>query len=246
MLLANDVALITGAGHGIGAATARLFAAEGATVIVHYNSSRAKAEILANELGGQSTAIGADLRDPEQAEEMVKQLVGRFGKLDILVNNAASFAHDKTAETADWADYESEFTGVIGVTVNVTKAAIPVMKAQRRGRIVNTVATLLQRPAPEYIVHTTAKSALVGYSRTLARDLGPFGITVNMVSPGMTLTDYSSALPDDVKAKVAGLTPLRRLAEPEDVARVALFYASPLAEFVTAANIAPDGGLAVL
>ena len=110
----------------------------------------------------------------------------------------------------------------------------------------NFVATLIQRPAPEYIVHTTAKSALIGLTRTLARDLGPHGITVNMVSPGMTLTDYSQSLPEDLKARVAGQTPLRRLATPEDVANVVLFYASPLADFVTGANLAPDGGLAIL
>ena len=87
---------------------------------------------------------------------------------------------------------------------------------------------------------------MVGLTRSLARDLGPHGITVNMVSPGMTLTDYSQSLPDAVKNRVAAQTPLRRLATPEDVAGVVLFYASPLAEFVSGANLAPDGGLAIL
>jgi 3-oxoacyl-[acyl-carrier protein] reductase len=120
------------------------------------------------------------------------------------------------------------------------------MKAQKAGRIINTIATLVQRPAPEYIVHTTAKSALIGFTRTLARDLGPFGITVNMVSPGMTLTKYSQGLPEKLKHSVTAQTPLRRLATAEDVAKVVLFYASPLADFVSGANIAPDGGLAIL
>jgi 3-oxoacyl-[acyl-carrier protein] reductase len=246
MLLNGRVALVTGASRGIGEATARLFAAEGATVIVHYHSGQEEAERIADEIGNGALAIGADLRDPDATAGLIADIDSHFGRIDILVNNAASFAHGKSAETAEWSDYEAEFAGVVGVTVNTTKAAIPLMKRAGYGRIVTTVATLLQRPVPEYIVHTTAKSALVGYTRTLARDLGPFGITANMISPGMTLTDFSQGQPDDVKARVAAQTPLRRLAGPGDVARLALFYASPLADFITGANVAPDGGLAVL
>jgi len=244
MLLENKVALVTGAGRGIGAVVARRFAGEGAKVIVHYRSSREPAEALALEIGG--LALQADLTDGPATEAMVADALSHFGRIDVLVNNAASFAADLDFDRATWDDFRAEFEGVVGATVNPTKAVVPVMKDQGEGRIVNFVATLVQRPAPEYIVHTTAKSALVGLTRTLARDLGPHGITVNMVSPGMTLTDYSQGLPDDLKERVAGLTPLRRLATPEDVANVVLFYASPLAGFVTGANIAPDGGLAVL
>ena len=243
MLLENKIALVTGAGRGIGAVVARRFAEEGAKVVVHYRGSCAPAEALALEIGG--VALQADLTDPLATEAMVADALSHFGRIDVLVNNASSFAADLTFEAATWDDFRAEFEGVVGATVNPTKAVAPVMIAQGEGRIVNFVATLVQRPAAEYIVHTTAKSALIGLTRTLARDLGPHGITVNMVSPGMTLTDYSQSLPDDLKARVSGLTPLRRLATPEDVANVVLFYASPLAGFVTGANIAPDGGLAV-
>lgn len=244
MLLPCKVALVTGAGRGIGAVVARRLAAEGAGVIIHYRSSRAPAEKLAGEIGG--LALGADLTDPAATKSLVAEALSHFGRIDILVNNAASFAADLTFENATWDDFRAEFDGVVGATVNPIQAVAPVMKAQGGGRIVNFVATLIQRPAPEYIVHTTAKSALIGLTRTLARDLGPHGITVNMVSPGMTLTDYSTSLPEDLKARVGGQTPLRRLATPDDVASVVLFYASPLADFVTGANLAPDGGLAIL
>lgn len=246
MLLNGRVALVTGGSRGIGAATARLFASEGAAVVVHYHSGRDEAEAIAVEIGHGSIALGGDLSDPAAAQALVDEVDKGFGRLDVLVNNAASFTHGKNAETAEWADYEAEFAGVVGVTVNTTRAAIPLMKRAGYGRIVTTIATLLQRPVPDFIVHTTSKSALVGYTRTLARELGPFGITANMISPGMTLTDFSQSQPEDVKTKVAGQTPLRRLAEPDDVARIALFYASTLADFVTGAMIAPDGGLAVL
>ncbi len=244
MLLENQIALVTGAGRGIGSAIARRLAAEGAKVIVHYHTSRELAETLASEIGG--LALGCDLTDPLATEALVADALSHFGRIDILVNNASSFAADIDFAAATWDDFRAEFDGVVGATVNPTKAVVPVMQAQRSGRIVNFAATLLQRPAPEYVVHATAKSALIGLTRTLARDLGPHGITVNLVSPGMTLTDYSQSLPDDQKARVAGQTPLRRLATPDDVASVVLFYASPLAGFVSGANIAPDGGLAIL
>ncbi len=243
MLLENKVALVTGAGQGIGAAVARRFAAEGAKVVVHYRSSRAPAEALAKDIGG--LALGCDLTDPPATEAMVADALSHFGRIDILVNNAASFAADLTFEAATWEDFQAEFDGVVGATVNPIQAVLPVMKAQKSGRIINFLATLTQRPAPEYVVHTTAKSALIGLTRTLARDLGSHGITVNLVSPGMTLTNYSQSLPEDQKARVAALTPLRRLATPDDVASVVLFYASPLADFITGATLAPDGGLAI-
>ncbi len=244
MLLENKVALVTGAGRGIGSAIARRLAGEGAKVVVHYRESREAAETLASEIGG--LALGCDLTDPPATEAMVADALSHFGRIDILVNNAASFAADLEFEAATWDDFRAEFDGVVGATVNPTQAVLPIMKAQGSGRIINFLATLVQRPAPEYVVHTTAKSALIGLTRTLARDFGPHGITVNLVSPGMTLTDYSQSLPGDQKARVAGLTPLRRLATPDDVAGVVLFYASPLADFLTGATLAPDGGLAVL
>ncbi len=244
MLLQNKVALVTGAGRGIGSATARRLASEGAKVIVHYRESREAADALAEEIGG--LALGCDLTDPLATEAMVADALSHFGHIDILVNNASSFAADKDFASATWDDFRAEFDGVVGVTVNPIQAVLPVMKAQKSGRIINFAATLIQRPAPEYVVHTTAKSALIGLTRTLARDLGPHGITVNLVSPGMTLTDYSQSLPEDLKACVSSLTPLRRLATPDDAAGIVLFYASPLADFVTGATLAPDGGLAIL
>ena len=244
MLLENKVALVTGAGRGIGSAIAKRFADEGAKVIVHYRGSREPAEALARGIGG--LALQADLTDAEQTNAMVSEAIAHFGRIDVLVNNAASFAADLDFEKSAWKDFQAEFNGVVGATVHPTKAVVPGMKAQGGGRIINFIATLVQRPAPEYIVHTTAKSALIGLTRTLARDLGPHGITVNMVSPGMTLTEYSQSLPKELQERVAGQTPLRRLATADDVTKVVLFYASPLADFVSGANIAPDGGLAIL
>lgn len=248
MLLENKVVLVTGAGRGMGQNVARRLAQEGAQVAIHYHRSRDAAEALAAEVGG--TAFGADLTDPAQAQGLVQQTVQRFGRLDALVCNAASFAHGLTIDTATWADFQNEWNGVVGVVVNPVQAALPYLKAASvkaagGGRIVLLMATLSTGLDAGHIVHTTAKAALVGLSRTLVRDLGPHGITVNTVSPGMTLTEYSQGLPDDVKARVARSTPLRRLATGDDIAGAVLFFLSPLADFVTGANLAPDGGLAI-
>ena len=244
MLLENKIALVTGAGRGIGTAIVRRFAAEGAKVIVHYHSSRENAEKIAAEIGGM--ALGADLTDPAAAEALIAQAISHFGRIDILVNNAASFAADLSFAEASWDDFRAEFDGVVGATVNPIRAALPSMK-RRVGDGLSFSRRLcfsVLRRSMSFI--RQPKSALVGLTRTLARDLGPHGITVNMISPGMTLTEYSQRLPDDVKSRVAGLTPLRRLATAADVANVVLFYASPLAGFITGANLAPDGGLAGL
>ena len=141
MLLENKVALVTGAGRGIGAVVARRFAEEGAKVVVHYRGSREPAEALASEIGG--IALQADLTDPLATEAMVADALSHFGRIDILVNNAASFAADLTFEAATWEDFRAEFEGVVGATINPTKAVAPVMISQGGGRIVNFIATLV-------------------------------------------------------------------------------------------------------
>jgi 3-oxoacyl-[acyl-carrier protein] reductase len=245
-LLEGKVALVTGAGRGIGSSIARLFAAEGAAVAVHYHQSEDPARKLADEIGKGAAVFQADLTRQEDAERLVANVLTQYGRIDILVNNAASFAQAKPFAEDDWARYMEEWNGVVGATFHPTRAAIAPMTAQGGGRIVNFLATLIERPAVGYGAHTTAKSALLGLTRTLARELGPSNILVNAVSPGMTMTEFSSSLPEEERTRVARLTPLRRVAEPDDVARVVLFFASDLSGFVTGSHLAPDGGLAVL
>jgi 3-oxoacyl-[acyl-carrier protein] reductase len=243
-LLAGKTAIVTGAGRGIGQAVAELFADNGAMVVVHYNSSRAPAVELAERIGG--VALGADLRDPEQVSRLMEEALAAFGSVDILINNAASFAHAGSFSEETWQTYIEEFEGVFGTTYHPTSAVIPIMKDQGGGRIVNFAATLLQRPAVGYGAHTCAKAAVLALTRNLAKELGPHNITVNAVSPGMTLTDFSKSLSEAERDRVSAVTPLRKLAEPDDVAQICLFYASELGKFVTGANTAPDGGLAIM
>ncbi|WP_395094856.1 SDR family NAD(P)-dependent oxidoreductase [Armatimonas sp.] len=244
MLLTGKKALVTGAGRGVGRAIALLLAAEGASVVVAYRASKASAESLANEIGG--VALQADLTDTAQAERLVAEAWEKLGGLDILVNNAAGFGPLKSLATFTWDEINTEWEAVVKPVITVTRAALPHFQAQKSGKIVNLSATLLQRPAPGQGAHAMAKAAVLAYTRSLAREIGPDGITVNAVSPGMALTEFSESLPESLKAAVAERTPLRRLATPEDVARAVLFFCSPLSDFITGANLAPDGGLAVL
>lgn len=248
-MLLGKKALVTGAGRGIGVEIARLLGREGAAVAVHYRGSRDGAENTARiirDAGGIATVVQADLARETEAERLIHETRDSLGGLDILVNNAAGFGPLKNLAEYTWSEIDDEWQAVVKPVFVLTRAALPYLQSQKSGRIVSLSATLLQRPAPTYGAHAMAKSAVLAFTRTLAREVGPDGITVNAVSPGMALTEFSQSLPEELKNAVRDRTPLRRLASPEDVAKAVLFFASPLADFVTGSNIAPDGGLAVL
>jgi 3-oxoacyl-[acyl-carrier protein] reductase len=248
-LLAGRCALVTGAGRGIGSAIATLMAAEGAAVALAYRHSRGGAEEMAaviGDAGGKAVVLQADAADAGEAAGLVAAAQEALGGLDILVNNAAGFGPLKFFSESSWTDIDEEWNAVVRPVFQVTRAALPLMIGQGNGRIVNLAASLVQRPAVRYGAHTMAKAAVLAFTRTLAREVGPHGITVNAVSPGVTMTDFSKTLPPAVLEQVTGQTPLRRLATAADVARAVLYFASPLADFVTGANLSPDGGLAIL
>lgn len=240
---------MTGAGRGIGSEIARKLAAEGAAVALNYRHSKEGAEAVAQEIitnGGKAVLVQADLTDESQAARLVQEASDALGGLDILVNNASGFGPQKPIAESDWDHFDKEWQVVVKPVITVTKAVLPLFIAQKRGKIVSLAATLFQRPAIGYASHAMAKTAVLAYTRTLAREVGPDGITVNAVSPGMALTEFSLSLPESDREALRLRTPLRRLAEPEDVANAVLYFCSPLADFITGMNIAPDGGLAVL
>jgi len=249
-LLDGARALVTGAGRGIGTQIALRLAGEGAHVALAYRSSKEGAEAAAGTIrasGGVAATFRADLTNEDEARRLVDETVNSLGHLDILVNNAAGFGPPKRLGESGWDDLDAEWQAVVRPVFVLTRAALlHLVQSPRGGRIVNLAATLLQRPAPGYGAHAMAKAAVLAFTRTLAREVGPQNVTVNAVSPGMTLTDFSQHLPEAEKEAVAARTPLRRLATPDDVAGAVLFFCSPLAGFVTGANLAPDGGLAVL
>jgi 3-oxoacyl-[acyl-carrier protein] reductase len=248
-LLRGKKALVTGAGRGVGPVIASRLAEEGAAVALSFRSSRSGADEVVARIqaqGGMAVAIQADLIEQKEANILVSEALSTLGGLDIVVNNAAGFGPARLLQDSAWEDLDDEWEAVVKPVFTVTRAALPYLLEQKSGKVVNLSATLLQRPAATYGAHAMAKAAVLAFTRTLAREIGPNGITVNAVSPGMTLTEYSKSLPAGEQTAVRDRTPLRRLAEPEDVANAVLFFCSPLADFVTGSNIAPDGGLAVL
>jgi 3-oxoacyl-[acyl-carrier protein] reductase len=248
----GKVILVTGASRGIGAAIARAFAAEGGFVVVNYLRNEVAAhEVVAQcqAAGGDAWAIQADVNDAAQVQALVAKVLSELGRIDVLVNNAfAPYRFDPEQrkrfwETA-WSDYQAQIDGAVRATYHVTQAVLPHMRQRAQGSIVNLATDLVERPVVPYHDYTTAKSALVGFTRNLAAELGPLGIRVNAVAPGLVYpTDASRATKEDVKETIVAQTPLRRIARPEDVAGPVLFLASDWGRFVTGQTIVVDGGL---
>ena len=248
----DRVVLVTGASRGIGAAIARAFASEGARVAVNYlENAEAAAEIAdaCRELGGDGWAVQADVRDAEAVAAMLAGVEREFGRLDAVVNNAfAGYAFDPASRIPfwdlDWDDYGGQMEGTLRASFNVCRAAIPAFARRARGSIVNIATDLVERPVVPYHAYTTAKAALVAFSRNLAAELGPQGIRVNCVAPGLVYpTAGSRDISETAMEKIVADTPLRRIAAPEDVAGPVLFLASDWSGFMTGQTLYVDGGL---
>lgn len=252
MNLAGQVVLVTGASRGIGAAIARAFAAEQAIVAVNYlRNAESAQQVVAQcrEAGGDAFALQADVTQPAQARSLVEQVVGEAGRIDVLVNNAfRAYAFDPEQRTpfaqVDWASYQSQYEGSVGAAFHLCQAVLPHFRKRASGSIVNIVTDLVERPAVPYHEYTTAKSALVGFSRNLASELGPLGVRVNCVAPGLVYpTEASAGTRAAFREGLMEATPLRRLARPGDVAGPVLFLASPWSGFMTGQVLFVDGGL---
>lgn len=241
--LTGKVALVTGGSRSIGAAIARKLAADGAAVAVTYSASPDRtAQVVADieAAGGEALAIQADAGNPEAVRAAVAETVSAFGGIDILVNNAG-MAVNAPIEDFRFDDYERMIAvNVTGVFV-ATQEAIRHMKAG--GRIIHIGSSMTRYAAfPTASVYTLTKGAITGFNRSLVRDLGPKGITVNTVHPGPTDTDMNPA-DGPVAAIVGPGMAIGRYGQPSEIASVVAFLASPDAAFVTGADIVADGGL---
>lgn len=231
--LAEQTVLVTGAGRGFGAAIASAFAREGAMVVINYRNSQAAAEDLAQKLGDRAVALQADVQDAHAVAEMVKQAEAAVGSITTVVHNALadySFNGDarSSVESLTAAEMVAQHrTAVLGA-LNVIQATTSAMAKAGFGRIVTIGTNLVQNPVVPYHDYTSAKAALLALTRTTAAELGPKGITVNMVSGGLLrTTDASAATPAEVFDYIAGVTPLRSVTTPEEAADAVLFFASP-------------------
>ena len=245
----DQVVIVSGAGRGLGAAIAAAFAREGAKVAINYRSSRTQAEALAAELGDRARAFQADIRSLAETERLVADVTAHFGAPTTVVHNAlADFSFNGDArsklDALSWTEMSTQLETALQGALNLIQAARPAMAAAGFGRIVTIGTNLFQNPVVPYHDYTAAKAALLSLTRTAAAELGPLGITVNMVSGGLLrTTDASSATPEAVFDIIAANTPLRRVTTPEEASDAVLFFASPWARAVTGQNLIVDGGL---
>lgn len=245
--MSNHV-LITGASRGIGAATARLFAQEGWSVAVHYNASRAAAEQLAVELSGlgvKAVPIQADVADPEQAERLVRETEGALGPLDAVICNAGVALPQQllTDTTADqWRRLMSVDLDGMFYTL---RAAIPGLVRQKRGSIVTVSSMWGITGGSCETPYSAAKAGVIGLTRALGKELGPSGIRVNCVAPGVIDTAMNGHLTPKDLAALGEETPLCRIGQPVEVAQAIYFLASERASFITGQVLRVDGGMVI-
>jgi len=247
MLLKDKTALITGAARGIGRAIALQFAAEGADVAFTDLRADENMESLEKEihaLGRKGKGYASDASDFLGAETVVDQIVQDFGKVDILVNNAGI-----TRDTLLMRMTEEQWDQVLTVNLksvfNLTKAAIKPMMKQKSGSIINMSSVVGLGGNAGQSNYAASKAGILGFTKSVAKELGSRNVRCNAIAPGFILTEMTSKLPDEVKSDWIAKIPLRRVGLPDDVANVALFLASDLSSYVTAQTINVCGGMSV-
>ena len=246
MLLQGKIAVVTGASRGIGRAIAETLAAEGATVVVNYQSNAAAAEEVVAAItaaGGQALAVAADVSDTAAAEGLIKAAIDAFGHIDIVVNNAGT-----TRDTLLLSMKEEQWDVVMATNLksvfNVCKAATrPMLRRKQGGRIINisSVSGIVGQPGQTN--YAASKAGIIGFSKSLAKELGSRGITVNVVAPGFVLTDLTAGLPDELVQQTLSYIPLGRWGQAQEIAHAVAFLASDRAAYITGAVLQVDGGI---
>jgi 3-oxoacyl-[acyl-carrier protein] reductase len=247
--LQGKVALVTGASRGIGAAAARDLADHDAAVVINYLQSKDKAEALKESIiaaGGRAIAVQADVRDRGAVDRMVARTEKELGPVDILVNNANIDFPMQPFTELSWPDVEAKLTGEIGAMVHCCQAVIPGMAAKKYGKIILVSSSLSREPGYGFGAHCAAKAAMDSLARTMAKELGPAGIFINVIGPGLTRTDATAGLPPEIFTHTAEHTPLLRVAEPDDIAGVIMFLASEMSDHITGQYLPVNGGAFML
>jgi 3-oxoacyl-[acyl-carrier protein] reductase len=242
--LSGKVALITGGSRGIGAAVARRFAAAGGQVAIGYQARRDAAASLAADIagaGGQCLAVQGDITDTDAVQRIATDTVARFGRIDILVN-CAGIAPYRPLGAMDAAFIRAMLDANVLGTVLVTQAVLAHLTAPG-GRIINFASAMAFRPVPTSSVYAASKAAVVTLTHAWSKELGPRGITVNAIAPGVIETEMTAAILAERGAGIVAATPLGRIGQTDDIAGIALFLCSAEAGWITGRTIIADGGI---
>ena len=245
MLLGGKVALVTGASRGIGRAIALRLAQEGAAVALNYAGNVKAAEEVKQEIenaGGKAILVQADVADAEAVEAMISQVTEAFGSIDILVNNAG-ITRDGLLMRMKEADWDAVINTNLKGIFHCTKLVSKLMMKKRSGRIVNMASVVGVTGNAGQANYAAAKAGVIGFSKSIAKELASRGITVNMVAPGYIETDMTAVLPDKVREAMTANVPLGRGGKPEDVANAVLFLVSDEASYITGQVLHVDGGM---
>ena len=245
MHLAGKVALITGASRGIGQAVALEMARAGADIAVNYSGSEAAAQATVDQvkaLGRKAIMVKANVADADEVAAMVEAVQAEFGHIDILVNHAGI-----TRDTLLMRMKDRDWDDVININLKgvylVTKAVSPLMMKQRSGRIINMSSVVGVTGNAGQANYSASKAGVIGFTKTCAKELASRGILVNAIAPGFIHTDMTDVLPEKVKEATLAAIPLHRMAEPKEVASVAVFLASEYASYITGQVLNVDGGM---
>lgn len=246
-MLSGKIALVTGASRGIGRQTAITLASYGATVIVNYNGSKEKAEEVVKEIqsnGGKAAVYGCNVSDYAAVETMMKELVSEYGRIDILVNNAG-ITKDGLLMKMSEEDYDAVLDINLKGTFNCIKHISRQMLKQKTGRIINLSSVVGVYGNAGQVNYSASKAGVIGITKSVAKEIGSRGVTVNAVAPGFIITEMTDAMPEDAKKQVADRIAMKKLGETKDVAELVAFLASDKASYITGQVICVDGGMSI-
>lgn len=246
-MLSGKIALVTGASRGIGKETAITLASYGATVIVNYNGSKDKASEVVDiikENGGEALAYGCNVSDYNAVEAMMKDLIAQFGRIDILVNNAG-ITKDGLLMKMSEADYDAVLDINLKGTFNCIKHSSRQMLKQKGGRIINLSSVVGVYGNAGQVNYSASKAGVIGITKSVAKELGSRGISVNAVAPGFIVTEMTDAMPEEAKKQVSERIAMKKLGSTKDVAETVAFLASDKAAYITGQVICVDGGMSI-
>ena len=244
--LSGHVALVTGSSKGLGASIVRNLASAGASVVVNAFNNTDRAQKLADEIneeGGKAIAVGADVTKASQIKALVEEVTSRIGPIDIVVPNATGPQPHKPIEEYDEDFYQEMYEFFIKSPFLLAQATLPFMKEKKWGRFVNIISEVFSASVPDFSAYVAAKGGQIGWSRSMARELASFGITVNMVGPGWIPVERHADDPQDKKDAYLAQIPAGRWGVPDDVAHAVRFFCSEEASFITGQTLYVNGGM---